>query len=143
MNSSPFSFSLFSKNKYFGEQKKKAKQLLRCFFLLLDFLLMSSSDHRRRSSSTHSQTSAHAQTHAIVPAVRSMSVPNRQFIIILTNNSDILRRTRRFRPQVQNYSFFYDISFRHILYHFFVDGISTNTIHNVEFCSINFPFNNE
>ncbi|CAF4237847.1 unnamed protein product [Rotaria sp. Silwood2] len=52
-----------------------------------------------RSSSTH--PSRPTQTVAPLDTQRSASVPNRQFIIILTNNPELLRQTRRFQPQIQ------------------------------------------
>ncbi|CAF3104620.1 unnamed protein product [Rotaria sp. Silwood2] len=58
---------------------------------------MSSSHHR--SSST--RPSRRTQTVGQLNPQRSTSAPLRQFIIILTNNPDLLRQTRAFQPQIQ------------------------------------------
>ncbi|CAF1497955.1 unnamed protein product [Rotaria sordida] len=58
---------------------------------------MFSSHHHHRTSSTRPtrpiQIVVPLHTH------RSASVPHRQFIIILTNNPELLRQTRIFQPQ--------------------------------------------
>ncbi|CAF3752452.1 unnamed protein product [Rotaria sp. Silwood1] len=56
-----------------------------------------SSSHNRSSSTRPSRPT---QTVAPLDTQRSASVPNRQFIIILTNNPELLRQTRRFQPQI-------------------------------------------
>ncbi|CAF4651398.1 unnamed protein product, partial [Rotaria sp. Silwood2] len=55
-----------------------------------------SSSHNRSSSTRSSRPT---QTVAPLDTQRSASVPDRQFIIILTNNPDLLRQTRRFQPE--------------------------------------------
>ncbi|CAF4973729.1 unnamed protein product [Rotaria sp. Silwood1] len=57
-----------------------------------------SSSHNRSSSTRPSRPT---QTVPPLDVQRSASVPNRQFIIILTNNPELLRQTRRFQPQIQ------------------------------------------
>ncbi|CAF3282951.1 unnamed protein product [Rotaria sp. Silwood2] len=57
-----------------------------------------SSSHNRSSSTRSSRPT---QTVAPLDIQRSASVPNRQFIFILTNNPELLRQTRRFQPQIQ------------------------------------------
>ncbi|CAF5063225.1 unnamed protein product, partial [Rotaria sp. Silwood1] len=57
-----------------------------------------STSHHQRSSSTRS--SRRPQINAYVQPQRSASVPSRQFIIILTNNSELLRQTRQYQPRV-------------------------------------------
>ncbi|CAF2843615.1 unnamed protein product, partial [Rotaria sp. Silwood2] len=57
-----------------------------------------SSSHNRSSSTRPSRPT---QTVAPLDIQRSASVPNRQFIIILTNNPELLRQTRQFQPQIQ------------------------------------------
>ncbi|CAF4773494.1 unnamed protein product, partial [Rotaria sp. Silwood2] len=52
-----------------------------------------------RSSST--RPSRRTQTAAQLQTNRSTSAPLRQFIIILTNNPNLLRQTRTFQPQIQ------------------------------------------
>ncbi|CAF4268967.1 unnamed protein product [Rotaria sordida] len=58
---------------------------------------MSSSHHHHRTSSTRPTRC----TQIVVPlhTHRSASVPHRQFIIIPTNNPELLRQTRIFQPQ--------------------------------------------
>ncbi|CAF4763775.1 unnamed protein product, partial [Rotaria sp. Silwood2] len=56
------------------------------------------SSHNRSSSTRPSRPT---QTVAPLDIQRSASVPNRQFIIILTNNPELLRQTRQFQPQLQ------------------------------------------
>ncbi|CAF1295556.1 unnamed protein product [Rotaria sp. Silwood1] len=56
-----------------------------------------SSSHNRSSSTRPSRPT---QTVAPLDTQRSASAPNRQFIIILTNNPELLRQTRRFQPQI-------------------------------------------
>ncbi|CAF1518509.1 unnamed protein product [Rotaria sordida] len=58
---------------------------------------MSSSYHR--SSST--RPSRRIQIVAPLHSHRTTSVPHRQFIIILTNNPELLRQTRTFQPQIR------------------------------------------
>jgi hypothetical protein len=64
---------------------------------ILENILMPSSNHR--SSSTHS--SRRTQTDRRLPSSRSASVPHRQFVIVLTNNSELLRHTLALQPQVK------------------------------------------
>ncbi|CAF3826241.1 unnamed protein product [Rotaria sp. Silwood1] len=59
---------------------------------------MSSSHHR--SSST--RPSRRIQIVGHLPATRSTSAPHRQFIIIVTNNSELLQHTRTFQPRLQH-----------------------------------------
>ncbi|CAF2898988.1 unnamed protein product [Rotaria sp. Silwood2] len=62
---------------------------------------MSSSNHR----SSNSRSSRRPQLIAYVQPQRSASAPpNRQFIIILTNNPELLRQTRPYRPRLQQSS---------------------------------------
>ncbi|CAF3504508.1 unnamed protein product [Rotaria sp. Silwood2] len=61
--------------------------------------LISSSHHHQRSSST--RPSRRTQTVGQLQTNRSTSAPHRQFIIILTNNPDLLRQTRAFQPQMR------------------------------------------
>ena len=58
---------------------------------------MSSSNSR--SSST--RPSRRTQTNGQIQTPRSASAPYRQFIIILTNNPELLRHTQAFQPQVK------------------------------------------
>ncbi|CAF2806152.1 unnamed protein product [Rotaria sp. Silwood2] len=57
-----------------------------------------SSSHNRSSNTRQSRPT---QTVTPLRIQRSASVPNRQFIIILTNNPELLRQTRRFQPEIQ------------------------------------------
>ena len=61
------------------------------------YLFMPSSNHR--SSSVHS--SRRASNRLQVHVVRSASVPQRQFIFILTNNPELLRHTQDLQVQVK------------------------------------------
>ncbi|CAF1156365.1 unnamed protein product [Rotaria sordida] len=58
---------------------------------------MSSSHHHHRTSST--RPTRRIQIVALLHTHRSASAPHRQFIIILTNNPELLRQTRIFQPQ--------------------------------------------
>ncbi|CAF4763976.1 unnamed protein product, partial [Rotaria sp. Silwood2] len=72
------------------------KKVFDFFFRYLHLFINISSSHNRSSSTRPSRPT---QTVAPLDIQRSASVPNRQFIIILTNNPDLLRQTRQFQPQ--------------------------------------------
>ena len=55
------------------------------------------SSNNRSSSTRPSRSTQHNGT---LPPTRATSAPHRQFIIILTNNPELLRQTRAFQPQV-------------------------------------------
>ena len=63
---------------------------------------MPSSNHRSHQRSSSTRSSRHTHTGVNERNARSSStIPYRQFIIILTNNPDLLRHTRQFQPQVK------------------------------------------
>ena len=68
----------------------------RLFYIYNSFM---PSSNQRSSSSRPSRT---LENRLQLQTIRTSSVPQRQFIFILTNNPELLRQTRAFQPQVNH-----------------------------------------